>query len=682
MAWLPHASAQGSILPEITVTATQTKVAPFDVPASVQIVDINRVRNNGGALASMSEVLSNIPGLQAKDRQNQAQDIQISIRGFGARSSFGVRGVRLYVDGIPATMPDGQGQVSHVDLASASTVEVLRGPFSALYGNSSGGVIQVFSEAGEAPTTQTTIFSSGSDGLRRLGVKATGAERNFGYSISANRFLADGFRDHSASQRKVDYARFDWLTQNGMQLTLLANTLDLRADDPLGLSRPQFDTAPRSVVASALQFNTRKVVEQRQIGLLAEQSVTNSDTMRLMVYRGTRSANQYLAIPVAVQSAPTHPGGVIALDRDYGGVDLRWTHRSELFGRKIVVIGGVSVDLLDERRRGYQNFSGSMQGIQGALRRDEQNKVSSADPYFNITWMPAPQWTINAGLRVSEVGFRSQDRYITSGNGDDSGSTTYRAVLPVVGASYAASSALRLYAALGRGYETPTLNELAYRPTGLPGLNFALRPSSSGSVEAGVKWRVRHADDGTSIETGAAFFQSDTSDEISVLSSSGGRTVYQNAGDTRRRGVELSLAAELVGDWQAQSAVTLMNADFVRGLNSGSKIPGVARAAWSGKLAWQPRSGWRAGIDAKALGAVWVDDANSAAAPGFATFGSHGGYVFEARGWKVSTLFRIDNLFDRHYAGSVIVNESNSRHYEPAPGRTWTLSASATYTFP
>ncbi|MEO7107663.1 MAG: TonB-dependent receptor plug domain-containing protein, partial [Rhodoferax sp.] len=286
MAGTPSASAQGRILPDITVTATRSELTPFDVPASVSVVELDQARAQGGPLASMSEVLGGIPGLQAKERQNQAQDIQISIRGYGARSSFGLRGIRLYVDGIPATMPDGQGQVSHVDLASAGAVEVLKGPFSALYGNSSGGVIQVFSEAGESPSKQSTILSTGSDGLRRLGIKASGAQGNFGYSLSANRFLADGFRDHSASQRTVDNARLDWLIPNGTQLTLLANTLDLKADDPLGLTRTQADTSPRSVTTSALQFNTRKLIQQRQVGLVAEQSLTSSDRLHLMVYGG------------------------------------------------------------------------------------------------------------------------------------------------------------------------------------------------------------------------------------------------------------------------------------------------------------------------------------------------------------------------------------------------------------
>ncbi|MEO7105164.1 MAG: TonB-dependent receptor, partial [Rhodoferax sp.] len=437
-----------------------------------------------------------------------------------------------------------------------------------------------------------------------------------------------------------------------------------------------------SVTTSALQFNTRKLIQQRQVGLVAEQSLTSSDRLHLMVYGGVRAVDQYLSIPVAVQAAPTHPGGVIALDRTYGGVDLRWTHHAIVLGSPMTVISGLAYDRLDEQRRGYQNFSGAQLGVEGALRRDEGNTVNNADPYVNATWMPAPLWTLNAGIRSSEVRFRSEDRYITPQNGDDSGGTTYRAILPVLGVSYAASPEVRLYTSLGKGYETPTFNELAYRPNGATGLNFSLKPSSSTSAEAGVKWRVRQGDDGTRLDATTAYFQSDTQDEISVLSSAGGRTIYQNAGDTHRRGIELSLAAKWPGDWQAQIAGTVIDAAFVNGLNRGSQIPGVARTAWSGELAWKPKSGWRMGVDAQAQGEVWVDDANSAAAPSFTTLGSHVGYAFEAGGWKVSTIFRVDNLFDHRYIGSVIVNESNSRFYEPAPGRTWTLSASVNYTFP
>ncbi len=228
-------------LAPVTVTATRTELPPFEVPASVDVIDGERLRGDGRAQLNLSESLSLTPGIQARDRQNQAQDLQLSVRGFGARSTFGVRGVRIYVDGIPATMPDGQGQLSHIDLGSASRVEVLRGPFSSLYGNSSGGVVQVFTEQGAGPLTVTPNYAFGSDGFYRGGLKTSGSSGSVGYSLNATEVGTDGYREHSSARRRLGNARFDWTLDGGRQLTLVANRVSVRADDPLGLNRAQFD---------------------------------------------------------------------------------------------------------------------------------------------------------------------------------------------------------------------------------------------------------------------------------------------------------------------------------------------------------------------------------------------------------------------------------------------------------
>ena len=269
LAWAALGPAIAQVLAPVTVTATRTEQAPFDVPASVDVLDGERVRGDGRPQVNLSESLSLVPGLLARDRQNQAQDLQLSIRGFGARSTFGVRGVRLYVDGIPATMPDGQGQLSHVDLASVGRVEVLRGPFSVLYGNSSGGVLQAFTEEGSGSPMLGASMASGSFGLSRHDLKASGSTGAIGYVLSAGRLQTEGYRAHSAAQRDLANARFDWAIDDDRKLMLVANVLEVQAEDPLGLSRAQFDAAPRSADVSASTFNTRKSVRQRQAGLPA-----------------------------------------------------------------------------------------------------------------------------------------------------------------------------------------------------------------------------------------------------------------------------------------------------------------------------------------------------------------------------------------------------------------------------
>jgi iron complex outermembrane receptor protein len=329
--------------------------------------------------------------------------------------------------------------------------------------------------------------------------------------------------------------------------------------------------------------------------------------------------------------------------------------------------------------------------VQGAQRRDEVNDVTSFDQYLQAAWQITPQWTLNAGLRHSRVSFVSTDAYIVGTNPDDSGRAAYTATLPVLGAMYALSSDVHLYATAGRGFETPTLNELAYRSSGGTGLNFGLQAARSTSVEAGVKTRLAGWGELT-----AAAFRTDTENEIVTQTNVGGRSTYQNAGATRRTGLELGWSASYFENLRAQLAATLLNATYRDGfltctatpcaaanvpVAAGKRIPGIARGALFAALNWAPPAGWRGGIEARYLTGVLVNDLNSDAAPRYATAAANIGYLLNLGAWELSGFVRGDNLFARRYAGSVIVNEGNSRFFEPAPGRTWLASASATVRF-
>ena len=693
------ASCNAQTLAPVTISATRTAMAPFDAPASVDVLDGERLRSDGRAQVNLSESMALVPGVLARDRQNQAQDLQLSIRGFGARSTFGVRGVRIYVDGIPATLPDGQGQLSHIDLGSAERIEVLRGPFSALYGNSSGGVVQVFTRQGEGSPVITPSAAFGSDGFARAGLQASGGSGPMGYTLGMSQFYSGGYRYHSAASRSLGNARLDWDLQGGGKLTLVANQVRLRADDTLGLSRAQFDVSPQSADASALLFNTRKAVQQTQAGLVYEHPLEGGGQLRAMVYLGERATVQYQAIPVAVQASPLHPGGVIDLARSYGGADMRWTHRTVVADYPLVLVAGLAYDALREHRLGFQNFSGVGTGInlgvQGALRRDDVNRAGSLDPYAQVDLKLSARWALNVGVRRSTVRFESIDQYIAGGNGDDSGSVRYSATLPVAGISFAPTPDWRLYAAVGKGFETPTLNEIAYRANGTTGLNFDLRPAKSRNVEAGMKWRTPVGEP-TRVEWTAAVFQTATQDEIVSQTNLGGRSTFQNAGATRRRGLELAASLQLPSHWSMQLSGTALDARYRDGFAScnaspcavpntlvqaGNRIPGVARTAFAAELGWRPATGWRGGAELRYLSQVFADDSNTAAAAAFTVLGAHVGYVLNVGRWQVTTIARVDNLTGKKYAGSVIVNEGNGRYFEPAAGRTGLLSVTARYAF-
>jgi iron complex outermembrane receptor protein len=686
----PAAAAQ---LAPVVVTATRIESLAADVPASITRIDGDDVRN-AHALINISESLGAVPGLLARDRQNYAQDVQISVRGFGARSTFGIRGVRLYVDGIPATLPDGQGQITNVELGSVERIEVLRGPFSALYGNSSGGVIQVFTAEGRGAPMLGFGVSGGSDGALRFGVQASGGtDGGFGYNLSASRFQTDGYRDHSETERTLGNAKLTFRPDADNKWTLIANSVALpKAQDPLGLTRAQYEANPRGVDPSALAFDTRKTVNQTQLGVIYERRVDATNSLQAMVYSGHRGTEQYQSIPVATQqSSPRQPGGVILLGRDYEGADLRWTSKLQLGATPLTLVGGVAYDVLAEHRLGYQNFIGSTLGVRGALRRDERNDVSSFDQYLQAAWEFAPQWSLNLGVRHSRVSFTSADSYIVGTNPDDSGRAAYSATLPVAGLMFAVNDNLHVYATAGRGFETPTLNELAYRSGGQTGLNFGLQSATSTSVEAGVKAKL-----GGWGEATLAAFRTDTANEIVTQTNLGGRSTFQNAGATRRTGVEASWTGTYFENLRAQLAATLLNATYRDGfltctavpcaaanvqIPAGNRIPGIARGAVFAALNWAPPAGLRAGVEARYVTGVFVNDANSDMAPRYAIASASVGYVLPLGRWELNGFVRGDNLFDRRYAGSVIVNEGNARFFEPAPGRTWLASLSATMKF-
>ncbi|MDR6937260.1 TonB-dependent receptor [Luteibacter sp. 3190] len=673
------AAAQEARLAPVVVTATRSEQSPYDIPAAI---DVAATPPDGSLDVNLSERVQAIPGIVARDRQNYAQDAQVSIRGFGARSTFGIRGVRLYTDGIPATMPDGQGQVSHFNLDSADRVEVLRGPFSALYGNASGGVVQLFTADGTQPPELRFGVAGGSNGNFRSSVNARGVEGPVDYNVDVTHFRTSGYRDHSAARRESGNAKIGWKIDEDAKLTLVLNALDVPdAQDPLGLTRAQYEADPRQVAAVANTFDTRKSVDQQQAGLIYDQRLDDANSLRVMGYYGRRSVLQYLSIPVATQSSqPGNSGGVVDLGNEYGGGDARWTWRDTLAGRPFEIAAGVAYDNQTQHRQGYENFVGRSLGVRGAKRRDEIDRVFDFDQYAQATWRVADDWTLMGGARHSEVRFRSTDRYIAAGNPDDSGSVTYSATTPVFGVLWRAAPWLHAYANWGRGFETPTFSELGYRADRGAGLAFDLKPSHSRNEEIGIKLRPTDR-----VQAGLAVYRADSDDELAVATNLGGRTTYQNIASSRRQGVELSFDGELARDLHLVAAYTRIQASFRSPfltcvsagcaapdtpVAAGTRIPGVPRSSGYAALKYGADRGWQAGVDMSAMGSTSVNDLGTESAPGYALFGVSGGYVFDDGPWRVNTFARVDNVADRHVVGSVIVNDGNGRYYEPAPGRT------------
>ncbi|HBQ5708780.1 TPA: TonB-dependent receptor [Klebsiella pneumoniae subsp. pneumoniae] len=681
------AAAQAADEQTMVVTAAPTTVSELDTPAAVSVVNGDEMRQ-AAPRVNLSESLGAVPGLQVQNRQNYAQDLQLSIRGFGSRSTYGVRGLRIYVDGIPATMPDGQGQTSNIDIGSVDTIEVLRGPFSALYGNSSGGVINVTSQTGTQPPTVEASSYYGSFGTWHYGMKATGAvgdgshAGDVDYTVSTNRFTTHGYRDHSGARKNLANARLGVRINDVSKLTLLLNSVDIKANDAGGLTADEWRDNPRQSPRGD-QYNTRKNTRQTQAGLRYERQLSAQDDLSVMMYAGERETTQFQSIPRAPQLKPSHAGGVIDLTRHYQGIDTRLTHRGELLV-PVTLTAGLDYENMSERRKGYENFvmvNGAPQyGEQGALRRNERNLMWNVDPYLQTQWQLTDKLSLDAGVRYSSVWFDSNDYYITPGNGDDSGDASYHKWLPAGSLKYALTDAWNVYLSAGRGFETPTINELSYRSDNQSGLNFGLKPSTNDTVEIGSKTRI-----GNGLFT-AALFQTNTDNEIVVDSSSGGRTSYKNAGKTRRQGMELGLDQQFGESWRLKAAWTWLDATYRTNVCddascNGNRIPGIARNMGYASFGYQSEQGWYAGSDIRYMSDIMANDENTAKAPSWTVVGLTTGYKWSYGRMDMDLFGRIDNLFDREYVGSVIVNESNGRYYEPAPGRNYGIGLNLAWRF-
>jgi iron complex outermembrane recepter protein len=668
-------------LQTVVVTATRTARPAFEMPVAIDSVPAESIQDNQLGV-NLSEDLDGVAGVLARNRQDYAQDQQLSVRGFGANAPFGIVGVRMFVDGVPATFPDGQGQASHFNLGSADRVEVLRGPFSALYGNASGGVIQIFTAPGGTPPEYGVSAAAGSYGTYRTEADARGLRGPLDYDLNFSQFHTDGYRQHSRANRDSGNVRLSSALGGGNHLTLVGNTVSIpEAQDDQGLTRAEFQADPRQVAPAILQFNTRKSLEQDQLGLVDEQALGGGQALRLMGYYGERVVKQYQSIPLTAEAAPTSPGGVVDLHSAYGGADGRWTWHADLLGGPFNLAAGLAYDAELEHRRGYNNYIGSDTGVQGALRRDEQDNVYDLDQYLQGDWSPAPRWSAYAGVRHSEVHFNSHDHLVSATDPDNSGSATYYSITPAAGLLYRVTGQLHLYAAYGQGFDTPTLDQLAYRPGGVPGLNFGLAPQRTGDGELGAKWRWRD-----SVDLKLALFRAQTRREIVIATATGGRSTYENAGRVRRQGLELEAGGRLAGRWFWQLAYTNLDATYreayqtcasthcppYTSIPAGNHLPGIPGSVLHAMLHWRDSSqpGWNTAIEASYVATVQANDANTAPIPEYALLGWNGGYVWDTAHLRLRGFVRVDNLLDEKYAGAVVVDDSNSQYYEPGLGRS------------
>lgn len=659
-------SAGATALPAVEITVTRgPRGAPITAPYAISVARRSTIDTRG----QLQDVIGGVPGLVVANRNNPTQDPRIVIRGVGARTAFGVRGVRVLHDGIPLTVADGQTPLDYLDVESVDRIEVIRGSASSLYGNSAGGVVAFSSPALEQRSTAAAVLA-GSHGFLRSGVRRTGGAGALEYSASLNHTTDDGYRAHA--RQRVTRANARARRKSG-ESSITAHLLALHmplAENPGALTATQLATDRRMAEPLAVTRAAGKRVSQVQAGLTYARDLSYGD-LSAILFAGRRALDNPLTF------------AVIDLERASGGLLVRASTRAWEAARFTI---GADLQHQDDDREEFENCTGatatgarcpSLPAQRGSLRRSQRERVTSVGPYAAAE-VRAGRYRLSAGLRADAISFDVRDRLVSVTDPDESGRRSMRAVSPHVAVLARLDGANSVYANVSSAFETPTATELGNKPDGSAGINTSLEPQRSRSVEIGAKGAF------SAVTYDFAAYATGVRDELVPFEIPGGagRRYFRNAGRTRRRGVELALGGS-VGRLELRSAASYSDfrfsefetatADF-----SGKTIPGVpgrfaeVSAAWNGGV-------FQLGAFGRFSSSVIVDDANGSRAPGYEVLSLRARGTVRMGSVSWAPGLAVENVFGRKYVGAVSVNAAGGRFYEPAPGRALVGSLAASF---
>ncbi len=653
---------QTDTLDEIVVTATRMETSVRDVARSVSLVNKDRIQGATQQLG-LDEALSVVPGLYIQNRNNFSGDLRVAMRGFGARSSFGIRGIRIFVDGIPETLPDGQSGVDSIDLGSAQSIEVLRGPASSLYGNASGGVIAVTSELGDSEPYIEAKVAGGEFGFEQYGVKTAGRYNEIDYLLNLSRTELDGYRDHSRFRGTQVNARLGIPFGENDRLLVAANIADQPdAQDPGGIDAAQAALDPSSARLQNVQFDADETVEQQRIGFVYERSRDF----------GTLSLRNYYLWRDFANKLPFGSGGAVDLDRFFYGIGAQLS-LGEVLPDRVSLTFGIDYDRQDDDRQRFENNN----GVIGAQTFDQNEQVDSTGLYVQGEYDLNDAWSLQAGLRYDEISYEVTDRFLA--DGDDSGTLDFDEVSPSIGIHVKLASGV-VFASYSSGFETPTTTELA-NPDASGGFNPSLRPQAADNFEIGYK----AGRDGLFYEL--SLFQIDLEDELIPfeLAAFPGRTFYSNAGSSDRRGLEAAVSWQHESGLGIDASFTWSDFEFDSFIDdngndfSGNQLPGLPQQFGYLGFTYQTDSGFSGVLEAFHSGDLYADNANAANVPSYIVSNLRFNIDIDRGKWLFRTYAGINNLFDESYNDNIRINAFGSRYFEPAPGRHVYVGVIANY---
>jgi len=650
------AEEQAFRLEPIQVTAPGLVRDAQATPAAVGVVQQEDLEQ-GRQQLQLDESLNRIPGVFFQNRYNFAQNLRLSIRGFGARAPFGIRGVRLRVDEIPETLPDGQSQVDAIDLESADQVEVIRGPSSALYGNAAGGVVDIRTRSGPPEPYIQGRATAGSYGFRRYGVMGGGENGPWNGHVSAWHMNYDGYRDQSETEKMLLNTKGRYRFSPERELTTVFTAYDQpKGQDPGGLTREEVREDRRQAGGQAEDVDAGQTVEQQRLGFIYRDQALLPGELKLRTFYTRRDFQQQLPSSAFPSS--------IAFTRDYYGIGADYTDSGALLGVPLnYTVGTEASEQRDQRER----FNVDAQGNQEDQTQDATEVGTAAGVFGQVDLFFTERLTLTLGGRYDYLRLKVRDR---RDGGEASGRETFNELSLSLGPAYRIHLDHQLYANIGTSFESPTFTEF-YDPTDEDtGFDPGLGPQQALNAEVGIKGLL-----GERTRYDLALFQVRTDDEIIVVASEDGQSIFGNAGETRRYGVELGVEHFLTESVTLSGAYTWSDfryrdyqpedADNLR----GNRLPGLPEHSLFAELAWRDGGGWYAMVDSLLVSSVYADDESEERVAGYAVVNTRLGRTMQLGGAELETFVALNNLLDKDYFSNIRVNANFGRYFEPAPER-------------
>lgn len=642
-------------LPTVTLRVPRLSGSLLGQPMAITSIERSAIFESQQQL-SVNEYLNEVPGLFALNPGNFAQDLRVSIRGFGSRSAFGIRGVKIMVDGVPETTPDGQGQTDNLDLGIVDRIEIIRGPSSGLFGNASGGVISIATQDKVSIPFFEAGATFGDFKMQQYQVKAGLKSGRTHYIFHGSDTQTDGFRENSGMKSTtVNAQALHEFAKNSSLKFILNYTESPQADDPGGINADQVIQNRRSARDRNLSFQAGEEIDQFKIAAILKHNKINTN-----VFYSKR--NFYGRLPF-------ENGGIIDLQRDYWGHSFQYNlldfdpAKKDEFGHKLQV--GYSLAQQDDQRERFAN----LMGTQGNTTFNQVESFTNLGLYLLEELQLTNGWSAMVSLRYDWNKLKADDAFIS--NGDDSGDVTLTAINPSVGINYLLAPGTHMYSQFSTSFETPTLNELSNNPNGQGGFNEDLVPQKARNVEVGLKGIL-----GGKLQYDLAYFFIRTRDEIVSyeLEDFPGRDFFRNAGETTRNGIESQVRYAFAKNWRLNLAYTYSDffyKTYVSGGEdlSGRQLPGIPTHFGSASLRYISPTGFFARLQSRFVGDTNVSDNNFDFEPRYTLINLNLGYKVKVGIWNIIPFFGVNNLTDVDYSDNIRINAFGSRFFEPAPGR-------------